>query len=80
MAAQHRPHLYILTSDDIPFVHDGWRDGEHFRAWMTTRFREVLAGCSVAWGEVRGSRQERLGQVVEHLTEHSWRDLGIRNQ
>ena len=34
--------LEVLTSDDIPFVQDGLRDGEHVRAWMTQRFRERL--------------------------------------
>ncbi len=51
----------MLTSDDIPFVQDGLRDGEHLRAWMTQRFRERL---QPPWIEVRGSVAERVEQVL----------------
>jgi nicotinamide riboside kinase len=70
MASQRRPHLYVLTADDIAFVQDGLRDGEHLRGWMTQRFRETLAGAGVPWLEVRGGRQQRVEQVVGGITEH----------
>jgi HTH-type transcriptional regulator, transcriptional repressor of NAD biosynthesis genes len=75
MASQRRPHLYVLTADDIAFVQDGMRDGEHLRGWMTERFREVLADAGVPWLEARGGRRERVVQVVEGFAEHlgvSW--------
>ncbi|HET9058473.1 MAG TPA: AAA family ATPase [Acidimicrobiales bacterium] len=75
MAASRRPHLYILTANDIPFVQDGLRDGEHLRGWMTERFREVLAGTRVPWIEVRGDRHERVEQAVRAIEERlgeSW--------
>jgi HTH-type transcriptional repressor of NAD biosynthesis genes len=56
MAPQRRPHLYVLTADDIDFVQDGLRDGEHLRGWMTERFREVVGATGVPWLEVRGSK------------------------
>lgn len=65
LAAARRPSLYVLTSDDIPFVQDGLRDGEHLRGWMTQRFREVLDAQAVPWVEVRGSREERVEQVLD---------------
>jgi len=64
-AAGHRPILYLLTGDEIPFVQDGTRDGEHIRAQMAERFREVLAAGDVPWLEVRGSRADRLAAAIE---------------
>lgn len=64
IAAARRYALYLLTSDDVPFVQDGTRDGEHLRGWMTQRFREVLAAREEPWLEVRGSREERLAAAV----------------
>jgi len=64
IAASRSYALSVLTSDDIPFVQDGWRDGEHLRGWMTQRFRERLRG---PWIEVRGSVDERVEQVLAAL-------------
>lgn len=60
MADEHRPLAYVLTGDEIPFVADGTRDGEHIRHAMQQRFRDELADHGVAWIEVRGSVEERL--------------------
>lgn len=68
-ADNHRPHLYILTCDDIPFDQDGFRDGEHIRNWMTSRFREVLKESGVPWIEVSGTRDERVSQSAEAIRE-----------
>ena len=62
-AASHPPALYVLTGDEIPFVQDGLRDGEHVRHGMQQRFREVLAGQGVPWLEVRGTVDERVRAV-----------------
>jgi HTH-type transcriptional repressor of NAD biosynthesis genes len=67
MAAQRLPHLYVLTSDDLPFVQDGMRDGEHLRGWMTTRFREILRQSSVPWIEAIGKRNERQEIVLDAM-------------
>ena len=56
--------LSVLTSDDIPFVQDGLRDGEHLRGWMTQRFRERLRP---PWIEVRGPLEARLQAVLSAL-------------
>ncbi|MFD6094289.1 AAA family ATPase [Oerskovia sp. NPDC060338] len=65
LAATRRPDLYVLTGDEIPFVQDGLRDGEHVRHAMQDRFREVLAGQDVPWLEVRGDRASRLAQAID---------------
>jgi HTH-type transcriptional repressor of NAD biosynthesis genes len=61
-ASAHPPALYLLTGDEIPFVQDGLRDGEHIRHGMQRRFRETLAGQAVPWLEVTGSVPERVAQ------------------
>jgi HTH-type transcriptional repressor of NAD biosynthesis genes len=62
-----KPDLYLLTGDEIPFVQDGMRDGEHLRHQMQDRFREVLATSDVPWSEVRGAPEERLAQAVVRI-------------
>ncbi len=69
-AAAHRPHLYLLTGDEIPFVQDGLRDGEHLRHGMHARFEEVLAGQDVPYAVLRGAPETRLAEasrLVERL-------------
>jgi HTH-type transcriptional repressor of NAD biosynthesis genes len=63
-AAAHPPALYVLTGDEIPFVQDGLRDGEHIRHAMQQRFRDVLAGQPVPWLEVTGSVPDRVEQAA----------------
>ncbi|GII98125.1 NadR type nicotinamide-nucleotide adenylyltransferase [Sediminihabitans luteus] len=73
LAAGRTPDLYLLTGDEIPFVQDGLRDGEHVRHAMQERFREVLAARGVPWVELHGSRTERLAAalaLVEPLVAH----------
>ncbi|QYF75563.1 AAA family ATPase [Cryobacterium sp. PAMC25264] len=62
-ATAHPPALYILTGDEIPFVQDGMRDGEHIRHGMQQRFREALAGQPVPWLETTGSVCHRVAQA-----------------
>ncbi|NYI80853.1 AAA family ATPase [Nocardioides panzhihuensis] len=66
-AEAHRPVAYVLTGDEIAFVQDGLRDGEHLRHAMQDRFREVLADQPVPWIEVRGSHAERLAAAKDFL-------------
>lgn len=66
-AAAHQPMLYILTGDEIPFVQDGLRDGEHIRHQMQERFRAVLRAQSVPWIEVQGDVSERVLRTTPHL-------------
>lgn len=66
-AREWRPDLYLLTGDEIPFVQDGMRDGEHLRHDMQDRFRQVLDEVGVPWVELRGSRSERLRAATEQV-------------
>ena len=56
--------LYLLTGDEIGFVQDGLRDGEHIRHEMHRWFEEALAAQAVPWHIVRGSPEERLREAV----------------
>ncbi|MGY4858958.1 AAA family ATPase [Cryobacterium sp. AP23] len=62
-AAAHPPALYLLTGDEIPFVQDGLRDGEHIRHAMQQHFRDTLAAQPVPWLEVTGSVADRVAQA-----------------
>jgi nicotinamide riboside kinase len=64
IARAGRCDLYLLTGDEIPFVQDGLRDGEHIRHEMHQWFEEALAAQAVPWHVVRGSREERLREAV----------------
>jgi len=70
MASRHQPVAYLLTGDEIPYVQDDTRDGEHIREGMQQRFRDELSAQSVPWIEVRGSVEQRIAQaraVIEPL-------------
>jgi HTH-type transcriptional regulator, transcriptional repressor of NAD biosynthesis genes len=67
LAAARSYDLYILTGDDIPFVQDGTRDGEHVRGWMTARLRQALKDRTEPWIEVRGGRTGRLAVATAHV-------------
>lgn len=74
-AAQRVPDLYLLTLDDVPFVQDGLRDGEHLRDWMTRRFREVLASQPAPVIEVGGPHDARMRAAtaaVDALIARGW--------
>ena len=64
IAAQRKYDLYILTADEIPFVQDGLRDGEHIRHDMHKRFILRLDESGKNYIVVSGSKEERLRQAV----------------
>ncbi|MGO2519312.1 MAG: AAA family ATPase [Microbacterium sp.] len=66
-AHKHRPMLYVLTGDEIPFIQDGMRDGEHIRHGMQQRFREVLAAQPAPWIEVTGSVERRIDAIMRQI-------------
>jgi len=72
-----RADLYLLTDHEgVPFEDDGLRDGEHLRAWMTGRFRAVLATTGVPVVEVTGPPHLRLTTAtaaVDALLDAGWR-------
>ncbi len=64
IASQGRCDLYLLTGDEIPFVQDGLRDGEHIRQAMHGWFEAALAAQPVPWRLLRGTREERLAEAL----------------
>jgi len=60
IGAADRVDLYLLTAPDVPFVQDGYRDGEHIRQWMHDRFVEQLTSGKADWRLVQGAYECRL--------------------
>jgi HTH-type transcriptional regulator, transcriptional repressor of NAD biosynthesis genes len=56
--------LYILTGDEIPFVQDGIRDGEHIRHDMHQTFARELKRLQKTYIFATGSREERLSKAI----------------
>lgn len=69
IAAKRHYDLYLLTDCDIPFVQDGFRDGEKIREWMTQRFRGELSKRLEPWINLRGSIEERMAIAVKAVDE-----------
>jgi NadR type nicotinamide-nucleotide adenylyltransferase len=59
--------LYIVTGDEIPFVQDGTRDGEHIRHWMHQRFIERLKEDNKPFIIVSGSEEARLQAAIKAI-------------
>jgi HTH-type transcriptional regulator, transcriptional repressor of NAD biosynthesis genes len=57
--------LYIITNDEIPFVQDGTRDGEHVRHKMHLRFIEKLKQKNKKFIIVSGSKKDRLKEAIK---------------
>ncbi|MBP6860142.1 MAG: AAA family ATPase [Candidatus Pacebacteria bacterium] len=64
IGAARRPDLYLLTGDEIPFVQDGTRDGEHIRHDMHHRFIERLEESERPYLLIDGSKEERLTKAI----------------
>ncbi len=64
IASQARCDLYLLTGDEISFVQDGLRDGEHIRHEMHQWFEAALRTQRAPWQLVRGSPADRLVQAI----------------
>lgn len=67
IANQGRCDLYLLTGDEIPFVQDGLRDGEHIRHEMHRWFEQALASQPVLWILLRGSHEQRLREALNEI-------------
>lgn len=64
-----RADLYLLTGNEIPFVQDGLRDGEHIRHEMHQWFETALARQHVPWMRICGSAEERLNSAMKSIQE-----------
>lgn len=59
-----RADLYLLTAPDVPFVQDGFRDGEHIRHWMHERFRAQLEERRALTTLIEGPYAARLPRAI----------------
>lgn len=64
IAARDKADLYIITGDEIPFVQDGTRDGEHIRHSMHQWFIDHIKETGVPYLIVTGNRKQRLTQAL----------------
>src|SRR5690606_27170518 len=64
LGARDRVHLYLLPDPDIPFVQDGFRDGEAIRHWMHGRFLAQLQAGPHPFVRLRGPLEGRLRQAI----------------
>ncbi|MES2466509.1 MAG: AAA family ATPase [Verrucomicrobiota bacterium] len=64
LAATGQCDLYLLTGDEIPFVQDGLRDGEHLRHEMHQWFGDALTRQPVPWVLLSGPIEERLEKAL----------------
>ena len=61
---EHRATLTLLTGDEIPFVQDGTRDGEHIRHAMHAEFARRMEEAGRSYSLVRGPREARLTEAI----------------
>lgn len=67
IAANDKVDLYLLTGDEIPFVQDGIRDGEHIRHDMHDQFEQMLREQNVPFVLLRGNHKQRLTTAQQHI-------------
>lgn len=67
VGARDRVDLYLLADVDVPFVQDGWRDGEGIRQWMHDRFLAQLKGGIVPYVVLSRSWDARWATAVEAI-------------
>lgn len=60
VAKERRMDLYLLTDVNIPFVQDGYRDGEHIRHAMHQRFLDELKRQNKRFVLLTGPHEARL--------------------
>ena len=67
LAAARRYDLYLLAGDEIPFVQDGLRDGEHIRHAMNEWFEIELQSQNVPWALMHGFHESRMAQAIARI-------------
>ncbi len=69
-AHDRRPAHTFVTDVDMPFVQDGWRDGESIRVAMHERFLDRLREARRDFTVLRGTVDERLRAAVAIVDGH----------
>lgn len=65
--AEREYSLVVLCGAEFPFVQDGTRQGEAFRARQRAWYEQELSRRNIPYLSVSGSLQERLGQILHRL-------------
>ncbi|MDN0383282.1 hypothetical protein FCY27_11155 [Escherichia coli] len=65
--AEREYSLVVLCGAEFPFVQDGTRQGEAFRARQQAWYEQELSRRNIPYLSVSGSLQERLGQILHQL-------------
>lgn len=60
IAMNDKADLYVITGDEIPFVQDGIRDGEHIRHRMHRWFVDHIKKTGIPYVVVHGDKETRL--------------------
>lgn len=79
IAARDKADLYIITGDEIPFVQDGIRDGEHLRHRMHRWFINHIKKTGVPYLIVSGTPEERLAVATRAAKEMIRTNRAIQN-
>jgi HTH-type transcriptional regulator, transcriptional repressor of NAD biosynthesis genes len=64
MGERCKADLYLLAAPDVPFVQDGFRDGESVREWMHDRFQRQLIQRNARWTLLTGDYESRWPVAV----------------
>jgi NadR type nicotinamide-nucleotide adenylyltransferase len=67
IGAADKVDLYLVTAPDVPFVQDGFRDGESIRHWMHSRFIDQLTSKGWNWRLIDGSYHDRLSRAENEV-------------
>lgn len=63
--------IYILTKPNVPFIQDGFRDGEHIREWMYNRFISELKKNNMKYYIIDSPNyEERLQNAINIIEDN----------
>ena len=69
--AEHGYDLVLLCAPDFPFIQDGTRRDEDFRARQHAWYQDELARRGIAYVNVSGTVADRVGQAAQLLARRS---------
>lgn len=65
VSENYKYDFYFLTGNEISFIQDGTRDGEHIRNRMHDRFKEELTTKGIDFVELTGSHNQRIKSAIK---------------
>jgi nicotinamide riboside kinase len=64
--------VYLLTGIDMPFIQDGFRDGEAIRQWIHERFLEELERRGKSYVILEGNKPQTCCMLESSRSELPW--------